>query len=540
VIPPACKQRDTVAVVALPSGSRRVLTILTLAILMLLTAASRFVLTSRYYLLPDADQSVLGLMARHVLLGERPVFYWGQVYTGSGEAYLTGLVFRLAGQSDTALHVVPLCSSVAFCLLTALQARRWYGDGIALLTAVLLAGGPAFLVLWSGWAGSGYLEAMLLGTAALLLGLPGGTAQPRRRSLLLAFALLGLAIWTQPIAVYYLLALLAGMGQRLLPMPARPDRLLLAVGCVLAFCAGALPLLVFNLQHQAATVTFLTARSTHLPAITVLSRLLLWAGPVCLGFLPPSSDRASFLRYVDSHYALYALALILLLLMLFRGLSQWRALPRLCSSLADRGRAGDRALLALGLLTVGGYVLTGWGGEEWAGTQPRYLLPAYSVLPLVLRVAMLRRPAWWRWLAACGLICAVVAVNLTVLTESVPRQDLVPLATVLEQHGVGAVYGDYWTVYPLMFESAERLVGVAVNDDLGRGLLNNRYSPYLRAAAHIPDFAWVAATGSARDRSIRRCLARLQSRYTVITWQDQTLYMRPTGRAFPWWNGGRC
>jgi hypothetical protein len=81
---------------------------------------------------------------------------------------------------------------------------------------------------------------------------------------------------------------------------------------------------------------------------------------------------------------------------------------------------------------------------------------------------------------------------------------------------------------------------VAVNDDLSKGLLSNRYSPYLRAAAATQDIAWVAATGSARERSVVECLTRLKSHYQVATWANQTIFYRPTGRAFPWWNGGRC
>ncbi len=102
-----------------------------------------------------------------------------------------------------------------------------------------------------------------------------------------------------------------------------------------------------------------------------------------------------------------------------------------------------------------------------------------------------------------------------------------------------AVYGDYWTVVPLTYLSGERIVGVAVDDDLGN-LHNNRYSPYLRAAAATPHFAWVVQAGSARQNSVLSCLAQFGVHYTTLAWADQVAYTDKGGRAFPWWNGGRC
>ena len=39
--------------------------------------------------IPNADEAVVGLMARHVLDGELTTFYWGQAYGGSQEVLLT-------------------------------------------------------------------------------------------------------------------------------------------------------------------------------------------------------------------------------------------------------------------------------------------------------------------------------------------------------------------------------------------------------------------------------------------------------------------
>jgi hypothetical protein len=45
----------------------------------------------------NADEAIIALMAKHILHGERPIFFYGQAYMGSLDAYLVALVFKLFG-----------------------------------------------------------------------------------------------------------------------------------------------------------------------------------------------------------------------------------------------------------------------------------------------------------------------------------------------------------------------------------------------------------------------------------------------------------
>ncbi|GHO74318.1 hypothetical protein KSD_20890 [Ktedonobacter sp. SOSP1-85] len=48
----------------------------------------------------DSDEAVIYLMASHILdKGEHPIFFYGQYYMGSFEAYFGALLFRLFGSS---------------------------------------------------------------------------------------------------------------------------------------------------------------------------------------------------------------------------------------------------------------------------------------------------------------------------------------------------------------------------------------------------------------------------------------------------------
>ena len=517
-----------------------------LGLLLLAGLAFRIYLLSRFYIVPDADQTIVALMARHVQQGELPVFYWGQPYTGAGDAYLSAALFALFGQHDAVIHVPALAGSMAFVALSCVLAWRLYGPGIAILCALYLGIAPALLIDWGFWAGSGYLETMALGTGALLLALPPPDpftpTRPWRR-LPAAFLLLGVALWVQPVAAYYLLAVLALLAGRIaaaVRLPRRwPTGLALSLTCLAAIAAGAAPLLIFNIQHDAATLTFLTKRATSLTPATVLARALLWAAPVVLGPMPPTTDTGYFDRFILDHYPLYGAALGLVLVLLARGLALWRSVLRRLRTLFTANPAPDAALLVLGLALLAGYLTSSWGAERWSGSQPRYLLPIYSLAPLVLRACLPRTARPLHYIALGLAVLALVGANAYVNNTTFARDDLRPLVRLLQARGISAVYGDYWTVVPLTYDSDERIVGVATGDDLSKGR-NNRYSPYLRAAAANTHYAWVVRTGSARQRAAAACLATLHSRYTLLTWRDQTIYDRPTARAFPWWNGGRC
>src|SRR5436190_23495251 len=72
----------------------------------------------------DGDEAVVGLMARHIaFVGERPVFYWGQPYLGSLEAFTAAPFFRLFDSSTLLLKLVPTTYSLGFVVLSGLLGR---------------------------------------------------------------------------------------------------------------------------------------------------------------------------------------------------------------------------------------------------------------------------------------------------------------------------------------------------------------------------------------------------------------------------------
>src|SRR5512140_448409 len=54
----------------------------------------------------NADEAVVGLMARHILQGERPVFFYGQAYMGSLDAWLVVIGFAIFGAQVWIIRLV--------------------------------------------------------------------------------------------------------------------------------------------------------------------------------------------------------------------------------------------------------------------------------------------------------------------------------------------------------------------------------------------------------------------------------------------------
>ncbi|HEX8731866.1 MAG TPA: hypothetical protein VF725_07365, partial [Ktedonobacterales bacterium] len=168
----------------------------------------------------DSDEGTMGLMALHInRLGERPLFFYGQSYMGTIQAYLAAALFHLFGPSLFALRLGLLLLFIPFLVVMYLLLRMLYGAPYALVGLLLLdLGGPELLrpeLLALG----GYPETLLFGALALLLALwlardagaePLGWQSWRRLVIYAALGLvMGVGWWSDQLIFPLLLVALA-------------------------------------------------------------------------------------------------------------------------------------------------------------------------------------------------------------------------------------------------------------------------------------------------------------------------------------------
>lgn len=124
----------------------------------------------------DADQAVVGLMAKHISEGRAfPVFFYGQSYLLAVEAYLAAPVMWLLGPTEVALKLPLLVLNVATVLLLVWRAHRDLG-----LAPWLALAGALPLALPAFTPGSRLMDAMGGNVEPLLYTLVLWTLRARR------------------------------------------------------------------------------------------------------------------------------------------------------------------------------------------------------------------------------------------------------------------------------------------------------------------------------------------------------------------------
>ena len=481
----------------------------------------------------DGDEAVVGLMARHIaFLGERPVFYWGQPYLGSLEAFSAAPLFRVFDSSTFVLKLVPTAYSLGFAAMSAMLARRLFGVGAGLATAAYLALPPAMWAVWSTKARGGYAELLFLGQA-LLLATPALARSPSRPLAMLWGILAGLAFWTHLLAVVYIVpAVLFLLLARQRRWSAATTGLAL-LGAVI----GMTPLVIENLADGFLTVAALL-QPPDLPVDPPAQfvRFFRVGVPVLLGLGQPTTSQAMFdqdwLQRPAGHVAIAGFALVLVTGAL---LTFAPSVRRLVVCGADA--AAEPALLVLLAVAVPPAVaLTRFG---FFVSEPRYALPLYGAVPL-LAGALWRVPSRVSRWTVVGLL---LAFNLWSLISTDPRlwrpedtpdstassrAELVQFLVAGDRH---QMYTDYWIGYPIMFETRETVLAYVISGGF------NRYVPPADNVQRTPNPAWVFEPGVDAEQAFLQQLAAVGGRAQIANVSVYRVYfdvqpletMRPPG-----------
>ncbi len=189
---------------------------------LLLALAIRVWLVMHIHGTIDGDEALVGIQAEHILHGELPIYFYGQPYLGSLEAYLIALLFAIAGPSVWTLRAEPILLSLLLVWLTwklaatladAAQlppyAKRTFVTIAALLAAIPpLYDGVIELRAFGGFSETFILMLLLLlSTLQLTRRWQSGASQ---RELALRWAgigfIIGLGFWIYPLIISAVLA----------------------------------------------------------------------------------------------------------------------------------------------------------------------------------------------------------------------------------------------------------------------------------------------------------------------------------------------
>jgi hypothetical protein len=142
------------------------------ALVMLTALIGRALLLASNTVSFHSDEAIVGLMARHILAGERPVFFYGQAYMGSLDAWLVALGFWLLGESVTTIRLVQ--SALYLLVVASAYLAAWMltrSRTATVVTALTFAIGSPLLTLYTAATLGGYNETLLFGHLLVAMGM---------------------------------------------------------------------------------------------------------------------------------------------------------------------------------------------------------------------------------------------------------------------------------------------------------------------------------------------------------------------------------
>lgn len=412
----------------------------------------------------DADSLLAPLRALEILDGDFRVFY-SSVRIGALESYLHAAAFELLEVSRPVTALAPILVGAGSLLVFFLLARELLGKEPAFFALLFFALPSSAFVTWT-YMPNGYPETIFLCLATLYF-----AVRLARVGSLWSAAALGLA---SGLGLWNSLQTLTCTIPALLWLAATRRDLLrrrwLFLSGFAAFLAGAAPWILYNLRHPLASFRENFAVQSAGGVREVFANLVNFGAyelPALLLNRNPAMSPAfeSVENVLGPVVAVFYLAAALLLVRL-----TLVRIPKGGPQLPIRPASFGLLWLVVAIVTLF-YVLSFAGSIR--GLTVRYVLPLYIVSCAAL--GLLTDRVWRKSRPLAAVIVLVVvlfhAVGWTLpgtkprrLLEDFARYDEQALP-VMESHHLRWVCGNYWEVYPFIFLTQRRILGLPFQRD---------------------------------------------------------------------------
>lgn len=536
-----------------------------LIIILLIAAIGRALLLASGAVSFHSDEAVVALMARHINQGARPVFFYGQAYMGSLDAWLVAIGFRLFGESVMSIRIM---QAVLYLLIVATSYLvGWQFSGrriIAAVTAFAFALPSALVATYTTATLGGYNEVLLFGNLILIAGrrvlygsdplIPNPSPPNSRekgekrtsdspsmdsergsggevKNYLGWWALIGIAAglgwWANGLIVMYVLPVgLLGLWELIRRIRQRVPLVPYLTGIAVAgvcFFIGSAPWWAYNFQHDFAALNFYItgAASGKADANAPKSSI----GDHALGMLLFGIPTVFGMRF--SWLSSYFLAPVGLVVIAIYAMAIYRMVR------VDSLRPGARGMVLLMMALFCVIFIASPFGADPTG---RYFLPL--VLPLGVTLGTLLdsiatggAPVWVRRLAPLvigalaigyplvGQISAIqgeygLTTQFDLLTH-IPHDHDAEVIEFLEANDLRHGHTNYWVAYRLAFLSGETLqynASLPYKEDLSYNAADQRYKPYTEATQAAERIAYITTKLPELD-------ARLQAEWQGIEYE---------------------
>jgi len=481
----------------------------------------------------NADEAIVALMARHILQGEAPIFFYGQAYMGSLDAWLVAAGFALADEQVWVIRLIQGLLYLGVILTTVLLGNAAFKDRrIGWLAGLLVAIPTVNVSLYTTVSWGGYVETLLIGNLMLLAGLrlanrlTNTLIIPGWQWFLFGF-LCGLGFWIFGLSLVYSLPMGLILAWLLIRNRQGGGIWLPGLYVLVGASIGATPWWIYAFQNGFASLTAELFGS----AISGVERLGWWGQiwqhlvslvllgiPVILGLRPPWEVRWLGLPLIPFVLIFYAATL---------GFSYKKLMQRDEKTISRLIFHGPAWCLLLG------FIFTPYGADP----SGRYFLPLS--IPLALFAAELIADMFRRsWMTAWSLAALILVFNLWGTIQSALRyppglttqfnpvtqidnRHYAELIAFLNENNEQFGYTNFWVSYPLAFLSQEEIIftpRLPYHLDFRYTPRDIRYPRYAQEVARADRVAYITTNHAPLDSYLRE-----QFNDQGITWEEKTI-----------------
>ena len=480
----------------------------------------------------NSDEAVVALMARHILQGERPIYFYGQAYMGSLDAYLIATGFAFLGQHVWVIRLIQAILYLGTLLTTALLGKMAFRSVQVGIMAVWLMAIPVVNVtLYTTASLGGYGEALLIGNIILLLTLRIANLLDKQDAKIVGewlawgfFA--GVGIWVFGLTLVYTIP--AGIFLAITLNKATNVRTPLVL-TIIGGVVGLAPWWGSAIQHGlAAPIAELGGSAiAGVEGISYLQQvwqhlinLFLLGSMVIFGMRPPWGVTLLAIPLMPFALAIWAMVLIHLVR----------------QPINTQAKKGKFLLSGVMLTVVVAFVFTPFGADP----SGRYFLPL--AVPLALYTAdwvvtmrdnypnhILGRRSW-------VMVVMILAFNLWGTLQSalsnppglttqfnpvtqVDQRSMPDLIAFLRKNNELSGYTNYWVAYPLAFLSDEELVYIPrlpYHQDFRYTRRDDRYLPYGEIVNRVDRVAYITTENAPLDDYLRERLSDMGTLWKEI------------------------
>ena len=562
--------------ISIPTSINASINGLSIAGIITLGLAVRFVLISLGWPHTNIDEGTLGEMAMNIAFhGDHPLYYYGQNYMGSLQAYIAAGLFHLLGVSFFSLRLGLIFLFALFLMSMYLLTCLLYTKKLALFTLLVLCLGSSYLIYREVQAVGGWVETLFFGSflfflacwLALTSGQEGSSPLPllHRLRMVAFFAwgvLVGLCMWSTVVVAPYILT----SGLLLLIFCWHEIRSLAPLCLVLGLLLGGLPLIYYNLHaahdHDSLSTLIILFHggaahgSIRKLLVSGITNTLLISLPVMTGdtFVCDTSSTlfvggkgpgafqcvAAQAAWSLVWLALWASAMYLSLRTIWQVSSRSSAIPHTF----EQRQTIIRSIARMALLVAAGVSLLLFAMSPTSTYSP-YLSSRYIYFVLFATPALLY-PLWqgasgarastgkftrifrlgFKRLALVGIVLLFLIGTIRTFgeipatrAENMRQEDLVQQ---LLHIGAKHIYSDFWSCDRIVFQSLQQIACSVLTDNLH--LLGDRYKPNGVIVQSDPMSSYVFPLSSAPAKAFAQHIVGSSKQYRQYTFDGYVVY----------------